>query len=297
MSSVDPNVLFSVGFSKPVEIKSTELDKYIKSFSELTSQVRDEIAETKGIPGKSINEDRILLSTMVSQKKGGPERLVLENRGNMKGILESCQQQKSKIDEKTLARLNALLDAALNEKLQVVYKSQEVDADSGQKQELMILSHSGTSERRQLRSLEAMLGGSSPESSSTVTSAEFSQNYKGKLQTLQGLWVNPTTQDVENSLSEDKVEGVELIGLRDNPEGSADDEGMGDRLDASRDSAERGRIADDAQRRLHEEEERKDRQDYIQDRNEVFRDNKSRAKLDAESQRAHGDEPADTSTN
>lgn len=296
MASVDPNVLFSGGFSESIKIKSSELEKYVKSFDELTMQIRKEIAGTKGVSAEAIDDNRILLSTMVSQKEGGPERLVLENCGNLKGILISCQRQQAKIDKKTLARLNALLDAALNEKLHAVYKQQDYDADNGQKQELMILSHSSAGEGRQLTTLKAMFGSSYPDSATTVTSAEFSENYKGKLHILQGLWVNPVTQDVERGAEEDKIKEVEIGGLKDSPEGSFDDEGMGDRLNERKESVERARNKDDAMRRLHEEEEKKDRQDYIEDRNEAFRSNKLSRKLDEESQWAHGDEPVNPSS-
>jgi len=292
MASINPNVLFQGGFSKPAEIKAKELDLYVKSFDELTSQVRSEIAETKSTESSSIDVDRIMLSTMVRQRDDGPERLILENCGNMRGVLTACKEKDATIDEKTLARLNALLNAALDDRLQVVYKEKDIMEDTGHKQELMILSHYSSNDAPELRTLRAMFG-----ESSTITSTEFSNTYKGKLQTLEGLWVNPITQDVELSGSRsEKIDGVTIGGLKDNPNGSADDEGADARLDDREDAAERARIKDQALDSLHEEEERKDRQDYIQDRNEAYRDGKLRRKLDAESQRSHGDEPISPST-
>ncbi|ADI38648.1 putative uncharacterized protein [Waddlia chondrophila 2032/99] len=266
MASIGPRDLFSVGFSEPVKIRSSELDKYVSAFRELTNQVRSEIAETKGVSTDSVDENSILLSTMVSQKEGGVGRLVLENCSNMNNILSACQEKQAKIDQKTLARLDALLNAALDEKLQVIYKEQEINVDTGQKQELMILSHFATGEAPQLKSLEVMFGVGNPESSTTVTSAQFSENYKDKLKVLQGLWVNSPTQDVEEFGLKGEIEEPKIIGLKDNPEGSADDEGERDRLDAKENSVNRSRIEDDAKKRLHEEEERKNRQNDAKDR-------------------------------
>ena len=292
MASINPNVLFQGGFSKPAEIKAKELDLYVKSFDELTSQVRSEIAETKSTESSSIDVDRIMLSTMVRQGDDGPERLILENCGNMRGVLTACKEKEATIDEKTLARLNALLNAALDDRLQVVYKEKDIMEDTGHKQELMILSHYSSNDAPELRTLRAMFG-----ESSTITSTEFSNTYKGKLQTLEGLWVNPITQDVELSGSRsEKIEGAAVGGLKDNPNGSADDEGADQRFDDNEDLTIRARNKDDAIRRIREEEERKDKQADKRAREDEYQASQQKGELDAKSQRAHGNEPTQPST-
>lgn len=288
MPHINPNVLFQGGFSKPTRIESSEMDKYLKSFTALTTQVREEIAETKGVLLDGVSADHVILSTTV--EVGSNSKLVMENCGNMLAILDSTKEHSGEIDERTLAKLNALLDAAVEKRLEVVYKEAEHTPDQGQRQELMILSHWGSGQPPQTTGIQAVFA------SEDITSVqEFSDTYQGKLQQLEKFWVNPTTQDVETP-KDDKITTVKLDGLKDAKKGSSDDEGQDDILDGKRDRDEQGRVEDEADRRRLEDERKKDREDVIEDRNKAFSDSKQTRKLDQASKRAHGEKTVEPTT-
>lgn len=278
MSHINPNVLFQSGFSEPRKMETNEIDKYLKSFTALTTQVREDFAVKKNLPIDGISIDNVLLSTTV--EAGRNSKYIMENCGNMLKILESSKDHSHQLDERTLAKLNALLEAAIEHRLEAIY----IEPDRGE-QELIILSHFGSGDSPRTTSIRAAFA------EADVTSVqEFSDDYKGKVQQLEKFWVNPTTQDVEGKDAEKINDEAVVPELKTNRLGNAADEIQGAINHEKVYRDERGRIEDAANKCRLEEERIKDQQDNITDRNKAFSDRKQTSKLDQASQRAHGQE-------
>lgn len=280
MSHINPNILFQTGWSTSQKIESNELDKYLKAFTALTTQVREDIAATKGISVEDVSSDHVTVSTTV--KEGANSKLIMENCSNMLDILEASKSSKE-LDDKTLAKLNALLQAAVDESLEVVYKDVGSSQEGG-RQELIILSNFGSGQAPKTTGVHALFDAAH----TNTTIRNFTDEYRGKLEKLERFWVNPTTQDVKTP-EDDKIETAHLSGFKDAPKGSAAEEELNDFLHTNRKRDVRERIEDEADQDRLREERKKDREDIIQDRNEAFRDAKQSRKLDQASQRAHGE--------
>ncbi len=246
MKKIDVSPIFRSGFSKPVELKPDVLQNYKDSFDELLSKLK---LEHRSDP--EISADRIIASTTVEQK--GNHKLVMENCGNIQDILHSCVNQLAKLDDRTLARLDVLLDAAVNNTLTVVYKEKECGS-----QKLTIMTHHGLESRPELRQLQTLFG-----ESSSLTTVEFSDQYKDRMVNLKRTMPNRIYETLNSTQKRKEVE-VRLDGLKDNPKGSLAEEILPDQTKKAQDSIEETRQEQKGEAQFHKVEREFEEQAIIE---------------------------------
>jgi hypothetical protein len=254
MATVDMGSLFRGGFSRQVEIKQDQIVSYQNALDNLTTRLIKEYSDSKH---SEIDADRMVLSTTVEHQ--GKHRLVAENCGNLQKIIESCvQNKKPAIDDRTLAKLDAILKAAVEQKLEVVYKEAEVS--EGGKQELTILTNYGPGQPPETRGVRAIFG-----ADTEVTAREFSADYNDQIAGLAHFMPGGIQQEQQENKETDHPSDFESK-LKSNPKGSLAEEEL---RDLTRENATRaeGRRQDDISEKHRLEQERSfDVEDQARDR-------------------------------
>lgn len=241
MNNVDLTPIFRPGFSKPIKIEPDILGEYKDSLDDLVTKLQMEHSSDP-----EISADRIVVSTTVEQK--GNHKLVFENCGNLQQILDSCVNKTATLDDRTLTRIEVLLDAAVTDRLSVVYRENEVASD-GKNQELTIMTHHGSNRPPELLQLEDLFG-----SSSHVTTVKFSDDHRERMGTLKTKMPSRIYQTLNVAQQREGVD-TRLDGLKDNPKGSLAEEEVKELREKAGDKIVE-RLQDDKDKAHHKKVER-----------------------------------------